>query len=115
MLAVGGFRLEQVLELHPSLKEAGLFDPSNLSRWDEARVTRELNAAGYSRGLLTGMYAERLVATMRSIAVQEIDQTEKTLGFGSSEEVAKLLLPQYGIGPKVLETFLHLRSVRRST
>ena len=84
-----------------------------LRTWDEARVTRELNAAGYSRGLLTGMYAERLVATMRCIADQEIESNENTLERGSSAQVAKLLLPQRGVGPKVLETFLFLRSSRR--
>jgi len=114
MLSVGGFPVEKVLKLRDSLERAGLVDPRNLSSWDEARVTRELTAAGYERGMLTGMYAERLCAAMRSLAVEEcLHENQMLLERADQGRVADLLLPQKGIGPAVLRTFLGLRERRK--
>ncbi len=110
MLSVGGFSVERVLGLRASLTERGLLDPRNLVEWDEARVTRELTAAGYERGLLTGMYAERLSGTMRALAATErFSETQSILESDDDERISDLLLPQKGIGPKVVENFLRLR------
>lgn len=113
MLAVGGFSAARVLQLRDSLASAGLLDPANLASWDEARITRELTKAGYERGLLTGMYAERLSRAMRVLAAPDLlAKTQAVLEDGDESEVSQLLLPQSGIGPKVVATFLALRHGR---
>jgi hypothetical protein len=114
MLAVGGFSIEKVLVLREPFEKAGLLDPRNLAVWDEARLTRELNAAGYARGMLTGMYAERLARTMRSLARDRLSESEEILRSGKNEQVEKLLLPQYGIGSRVLGNFFFLRHQRQT-
>jgi hypothetical protein len=114
MLAVGGFSIEKVLALRQQFEKAGLFDPRNLAAWDEARLTREMSAAGYSRGMLTGMYAERLARTMRSLAGERLSESEEVLRSGKNERVEKLLLAQYGIGSKVLDNFYNLRRRRQT-
>jgi endonuclease III-like uncharacterized protein len=116
MLSVGGFSAEKVLKLRNRLREAGLLDPRNLSSWDEARVTRELTAAGYERGLLTGMYAERLAAAMRVLASEASRaDSEAVLASLEADRISELLLPQKGIGPKVVESFLELRRAKQPT
>lgn len=110
MLSVGGFSVDKVLKLRGQLETAGLLDPRNLSSWDEARLTRELTGAGYERGLLTGMYAERLAAAMRVLASDvSRSETERVLSSVDPDEIAQLLLPQRGIGPRVVESFLELQ------
>ena len=116
MLSVGGFSVDKVLSLRDQLKEAGLLDAENLSAWDEARITRELTAAGYERGLLTGMYAERLAAAMRVVASDPLRAESETILSGSNADlISELLLPQKGIGPKVVQSFIELRRARRAT
>lgn len=110
MLSVGGFSVEKVLGLRASLAKHGLLDPRNLVEWDEARITRELTAAGYDRGLLTGMYAERLSAAMRALAATDrLVETQTLLENADDERISDLLLPEKGIGPKVVASFLRLR------
>ena len=112
MLSVGGYPVDKVLIIRVVMKRVGLLDPHNLAAWDEARVTRELNSAGYSRGLLIGMYAERLVATFRSLTAEHFAETQTILENGNPVKVSEVLLPQYGIGPKVVDIFLSLRHRR---
>ena len=110
MLAVGGFSVEKVLAIREALERHGLLNPRKLAQWDDARITRELTAAGYRRGLLTGMYAERLSAAMKELAAAErLLQTEELLASGSVSLVTHLLLPQKGVGPRVVDNFLALR------
>lgn len=113
MLAVGGFSVRKVLEMRGSLAGAGLLEAKNLVAWDAGRVTRELNSAGYSRGMLTGMYAERLVTAIGSLA-DRLEENAAVLLSDDSDQIAALLLPQHGIGPKVVETYLTLRRRQRS-
>lgn len=110
MLAVGGFSVEKVLAIREALERRGLLNPRKLAEWDDARITRELTAAGYTRGMLTGMYAERLSAAMKELAAAErLPQAEELLASGSASRIADLLLPKKGVGPRVIENFLALR------
>ena len=106
-LAVGGFSIDSVLEIEPDLRSAGLLSPVNLARWGPEKVTRELYAAGYRRGMLTGMYAERLVA-IGKFADDSMRDSDPTLGSGDHEAIRHLLLPIFGVGPKVIENFFAL-------
>lgn len=104
-LAVGGHPVEKVLAIEDDLRAAGLLDPQNLSGWSPAKIDQQMRLAGYQRGRLNGMYAVRLVA-LGQFAMQADDNAKGILASGSAVEVEKLLTPLYGVGPKVIETFL---------
>lgn len=109
-LAVGGFSLDRVRVLESGLRDRGLLDPENLATWGPERVTRQLYEAGYRRGLLTGMYAERLVAIGEFAAAGPAgDQRMQILAGGDEKTVGALLNPVFGVGPKVVANFLVLR------
>ena len=114
MLAVSGFSIDKVLALREPFEKAGLLDPRNLAVWDEARLTRVMNASGYARGMLTGMYAERIARAMRSLTGERFSENEEVLRSGTNDRIQKLLLAQYGIGLKVLENYLILRGRRKT-
>jgi 3-methyladenine DNA glycosylase/8-oxoguanine DNA glycosylase len=114
ILAVGGFTVKKVLAGREALDRSNLFDPQYLADCDEARLTRELYAAGYTRGMLTGMYADRLSAVMRALASSgRLQESQAILASERDDLVADLLLPLHGVGPKVLNNFLALRRLRR--
>lgn len=107
-LAVGGHPVEKVLAIEDDLRAVGLLDPENLCVWSPARIDLQMRNAGYRRGLLNGMYAVRLVA-LGQYAMQADDKAKRILASGSAEEVEELLSPVYGVGPKVIATFLASR------
>lgn len=107
-LAVGGHPVEKVLAIEDDLRAAGLLDPENLCGWSPAKIDLQMRLAGYQRGLLNGMYAVRLVA-LGQFAMQADAKAKRILTSGSAEEVEKLLSPLYGVGPKVIATFLASR------
>lgn len=62
-----------------------------------------LSRAGYNRGLLTGMLAERLQALMVAVASGSLDGLEDAVASGNKSEARALLLRVKGIGERVAE------------
>ena len=115
VLAVYQFPVGRVLLLRERLNSAGLLDIHAIVDAGEARVTRELNFAGYSRGLLTGVYAERLVKLAKTILAGDETAIANILSGAEADEVERTLRSLPGIGPKVVRNFLELRERRRAT
>jgi 3-methyladenine DNA glycosylase/8-oxoguanine DNA glycosylase len=115
VLAVYQFPVERVLSLRERLHSAGLLDIRAIADAGEAKVTRELNAAGYKRGLLTGLYAERLVKLATSVLANDESAIARILSEAEDSEVERVLRSLPGIGPKVVGNFLALRERRRLT
>ena len=108
MLGVNNYPLTKVFELHDALEANGLFDPSNLGRWDRAEVARRLGAAGYRRGaVMTAIFVERL-SSLGALADNR-EAYERVLSKGTRDEVARLLRRVKGVGPRVLDNFMVLR------
>lgn len=112
-LAVYQFPLERVLPLRDKLRLVGLLDLHSIAKAGEATVTRELNAAGYSRGLLTGLYAERLVKLARTVLATDEAGIAASLAGAPAHEIENRLLLLPGVGPKVIQNVLELRNRRR--
>jgi hypothetical protein len=115
VLAVYQFPVDRVLLLRERLHSAGLLDIHAIVNAGEARVTRELNSAGYSRGLLTGLYAERLVRLARTILAGDETAIAKVLFGADANEIERTLRSLPGIGAKVVRNFFELRERRRPT
>jgi hypothetical protein len=111
MLAVSLYPLERVLALRENLRQRGLLQPSNLARWGVERVASELKSAGYDRGGLTLMYADRLVSLGKRAGTTDV-ASQRVLLEGDDQEVRDFLMPWYGIGTTVLTNFLSLRRAR---
>jgi hypothetical protein len=108
MLAVSHYTIDRVVELRNRLGEVGLLEPRNLSLWGVDRVANTLRLAGYDRGRLTTMYADRLVS-LGKLFEREGSACEMTLRAGTDDEVRSLLLPWHGVGPTVVSNYLYLR------
>jgi hypothetical protein len=67
VLAVNSYPLEKAWALLPSLRDAHLTDPVFVASSDIAALTVLLAESGYNKGILTGLFAERVQQLMRAI------------------------------------------------
>lgn len=112
MLAVYSYPLERLAPISEALRDAGLFEPRRLATASIQELTRELKAAGYDRGALTWQYADRLISLGKYLVEAGCERVGHELATGDAAVAEKLLLPVHGIGPKVIENFVALRSRR---
>ncbi len=73
LLAVNNYSLEKVWQVLPRLQSEGLTNPGLVASEDLTRLTIRLAQAGYDRGRLTAMFAERLRHLMAAIESGELD------------------------------------------
>jgi hypothetical protein len=106
LLAVGGFSLERVWQLLPSLEEEGLLDSKTVEQLDEAEVVRRLGRSGYDRGpTVTPFMAERLMAFHAAVRTGLFAQACRLLREGRRHEAETTLRSVKGIGPTVFSHF----------
>lgn len=101
VLAVNNYSLEKAHELLPELRSEGLTNPHRVARKDAGDLTVALSRAGYNRGMLTGLMAERLLGLMEAITDGELEAFEGLLRSGEQERALTLLRKVHGIGPQV--------------
>lgn len=101
MLAVNSYSLERAYDLLPALRAAGLTSPLMAVEKDAGEITVLLGKAGYKRGLLTGMFAERLLAMMKAVGSGEMDALDGLLAANDRDSALALLCRVRGIGPQV--------------
>jgi hypothetical protein len=75
--------------------------PPKAAQMDLGELTVALTRSGYSRGLLTSMYGERLQALMKAIASGSLDCIIQHLAAGDRASFVGALQEVFGIGPKV--------------
>ena len=103
LLAVNNYPLEKAWKLLPALREAGLTSPAKVPD-DLGDCTVKLASAGYDRGLLTAMLAERIQNVMASARRGDLAKLEGLVKGGKKDEAVTLLCTVRGIGPKVAAT-----------
>ena len=103
LLAVNNYPLDKAWKLLPALREAGLTKPESVPS-DAGEATVKLAAAGYDRGLLTSMFAERIQGLMQAAQSGDLDGLEGLVREGKKAEAAAVLCKVKGIGPRVAET-----------
>ena len=113
MLAANNFPLLRSQEIVPALRRVGLLDPETASKLDLGPWTVKLAAAGYDRGMLTSMFAERLRALMQAVCDGVLDELPDAIATGDETKATNALTRVKGIGPTVSRTaWALLRSVR---
>lgn len=96
-LSVYNWSMERVWKLLPALRHAGLTNPESFPV-DLGKTTVALYEAGYDRGMLTEMFAERAASLMAFAQSGELDPLDDLVAAGKKEEAVKLLLRIRGIG-----------------
>lgn len=103
MLAVNNYPLEKVWSLLPGLRDAGLTRPDTIPD-DIGDVTVRLASAGYDRGMLTSMFAERIAALMEALRSGALAGLDGLIEDGSKAEAIERICTVRGVGPRVAQT-----------
>ena|ERR1700733_1475624 len=115
VLSVNNYSLEKTYAAFDRLKDAGIFDPKNLDRWELSEITKRLHEAGYNRGpFMMNIFAERLAALGRFAASHGIEACETVLRGTDAARIEGMLTCIKGIGPRVLENFFLLMGITRA-
>lgn len=94
-----------------SLERQGIFDPQKLADWAPKEIGVRLRGGGYDRGeFMTELFAKRLSSLGEFVTRTGIRETEKVLQSGDKRKINQLLNSVYGVGPKVIENFIILRT-----
>ena len=101
VLAVNAYPLERAQRLLPALRALGLLAPEQARAMSLERVIAGLEQAGYARGKLTWMVAERLQGVMEACATGRLDGLVDALERDDRAEGERLLDDVRGIGPHV--------------
>jgi endonuclease III-like uncharacterized protein len=101
ILAANNYSLEKVWKVLPRLQEEGLTKPGAVTSEDLAQLTSRLAAAGYDRGRLTAMFAERLQNLMKAIDAGQFDHLRSAATRGDFQAFQTTLCRVRGIGPQV--------------
>ena len=100
ILAVNSYGLDKAYAILPALREAGLTNPPQTAIKDIGELTVALGNAGYCRGWLTGMMAERLASLMAAIE-GKLDDLGSFVDSNNKTSAINLLCTIKGIGSKV--------------
>lgn len=101
LLAVNGYSLEKVHRVLPGLRAAGLADTESAAQKDLPAVIAALTMAGYDRGRLTWLLAERLRALVAAARCGDLDALADAVERRDEETAMQMMLRVHGIGPKV--------------
>jgi hypothetical protein len=111
ILSVNQYSLEKTYLAVETLRREGLFDPQNLARWTSKEIGTRLRNGGYDRGgFMTWLFADRLESLGKFVESMGVEECEKVLLRGETNEVKRFLQPVNGIGPKVLANFFVLQN-----
>jgi len=101
VLAVNNYGLQKAHDLLPSLRKSSLTNPNLVVNEDVGRLTAMLYQAGYDRGLLTGLMAERYAALMKDVLAGKLDQLDQLVKSNAASAAKTLLMTLHGVGPRV--------------
>lgn len=108
ILAVNSFPLDKAWELLPRLREAKITSPNVVAEFEVGALTVALAASGYDRGMLTGLFAERLKDLMSAIISGALDELPAALLARDESRASELLCGVRGVGKKVVGNALLL-------
>jgi len=108
VLAVNLYPLDKAYGLLPAFRQAGLLQPKKVAEMDLGDLIVALGAAGYQRGALIGMMADRFQSVMKEAAQGRLDTFSDLIKKGKAEAAIDLLLKVKGIGPRVADNAIML-------
>jgi hypothetical protein len=101
LLAVNRYPLEKAWKLLPHLREEGLTSPVSVAAEDLGQLTVRLARAGYDRGLVTGILAQRVQHLMVAITAGRLDELPAAVQRNDAKATQRMLCEISGIGPQV--------------
>ena len=103
LLAENNYSLEKVWKVLPRLQDEGLTKPGPVASEDLTRLTTRLAEAGYDRGRLTAMFAERLQNLMAAIVSGQLDDLRSAATRKDLQALQRTLCRVRGVGPQVAQ------------
>jgi hypothetical protein len=101
LLGVNNYSLEKIWKLLPRFRQEGLTKPRQVASEEIDRLTARLINAGYDRGHLTAMFAERLQHLMAAITSGRLDELCSAATRRNAKAVHRILCEIRGVGPRV--------------
>lgn len=111
VLSVNNYPLDKAYQLCSGLREAGLSDLSVFTGEppSDCEIRGKLHAAGYRRGeYIESLISKRLGQIIKSIKDEGHVSFLSSLA-NDSEVIIQRLNSLYGVGPRVVSNFIHLR------
>jgi hypothetical protein len=108
VLSVNSYPIAKAWGLLPRLRESRLTEPQFVVGLDLGRLTVLLATAGYGRGMLIGLFAERIKDLMTAISSGALDQLPAAIVSREKGRAAEILCAVRGVGKKVAENALML-------
>jgi hypothetical protein len=103
LLGVNSYSPARVYDLLPQMRDHRLLDPDWTSTATIGQVTVALTKSGYTRGMLNGIMAERLIALMSAIAAGRMSILASAIAQNDRAAATSLLREVRGIGPRVAD------------
>jgi hypothetical protein len=103
LLAANSYPIQRAWDLLPGLKDAGLTDPTIVLAGSVGEIITRLENAGYKRGNMTIIFADRVKNLMRSVTEGELDALDVMVAQGDREAAVGLLCKIKGIGARSAE------------
>lgn len=108
VLAVNRYSIEKAYDLLPALRKGGLTQPDKVVALDIETLITGLFQAGYQRGGLMEMMADRYLSLMQAINAGKLDPLGNLIKRGNTDGSVELLCTVKGIGPSVATTAIQL-------
>ncbi len=105
LLAVNNCSLERVYGCHEKFEQQGIFDPEEVVKWNTETAAQRLATAGFDRGSLNPILAERLFAVSQFLRAGGLTAFLHACGNRDIQEVGSTLRGIRGVGPFVLRNF----------
>jgi hypothetical protein len=103
LLAVNRCSLEKAWALLPRLRAVGLTDPARVAGMDLATTIEAFSSAGYDRGNITWLFAERVKALMDAVHNGRLEGLDAAISAKDNVAASALLSEIRGVGPTVIK------------
>lgn len=112
ILSVNNYTIDKSYLLYSNFRENGLFNPHNLSSWNNEKIINTLRKSGYERGdYMLGLFAERLLSL--GAAADRLEKNIDVLVKGTKDQVVNLLSEVKGVGPVVIRNYMAIRGKQK--
>jgi endonuclease III-like uncharacterized protein len=112
ILSVNNVSIDKTYSHIESMRKEGIFDPLKLSKLSIEDIGNNLKKAGYDRGGVNYIIAERLLDLGKKILSEGQDNFEKNLSDKNKSSLKDFLLSLRGVGNKVVDNFFVLRDLK---
>lgn len=110
LLSVNNVSIEETYSHIESMRKEDIFEPLKLEKLSIEEIGNNLKKAGYNRGGVNYILAERLLDLSKKINLQGKKEFEISISNPDKKDLKDFLLTIKGIGNKVVDNFFILRN-----